>query len=84
MSAKIFIEVSIQRIGTAKWKKVFIECLREKIQDTHVAWAMEHPYSFVNFHWDKGKSFIYGAPHQMMIDQDLLSSQEFCEKWYLV
>lgn len=80
----IYVEVSIKRIGTSDWKKLFIMIDRSTIDSVHLDMAKEHPYSFVNFRWDKGNSFIYGAPHQMMLDQEVLSDQEYAEKWYLV
>lgn len=80
----IYIEVSIKRIGTSDWKNLFIMIDRSTIDSVHQEMVEEHPYSFVNFRWDKGNSFIYGAPHQMMLDQEVLSSQEYAEKWYLV
>jgi hypothetical protein len=84
MNDIIDIEVSIKRYGTPNWKKIFVTANRSAIDKKHQEISEKHPYSFVNFMWDKGQSFVFGAPHQMMLDQENLDIQEYVEKWYLV
>lgn len=84
MSEMIYVEVSIKRIGTSDWKNQFIMIDKFTIDSVHAEMSEKNPYSFVNFRWNKGESFIWGAPHQMMLDQEILNDQEYVEKWYLV
>lgn len=84
MSDMIFVEVSIKRIGTANWRKEFIRINEHTINEVHLKMSKDRPYCFINFNWNKGESFILGAPHQMLVDQDRMTIQEYMEKWYLV
>lgn len=84
MSEMIYVEVSSKRFGTPDWKHEFIYIERSALDSVHLRMSEERPYCFINFRWDKGESFIFGAPHQKLIDQDILSDQEYLEKWYLV
>lgn len=79
---KIDIAVSIKRHNGGEWKNSFLQCEREEVNNFHQQLCEEHPYSFINFRWDKGESFIYGAPHQMLVDQNTLTLEEYMAKWY--
>lgn len=81
-SDMIFVEVSKKRFGKSSWHNYYIRIDRHTIDKTHQELCEMNPNSFINFHWDEGNSFIYGAPHQMMIDQDKLSIDEYMSKWY--
>jgi hypothetical protein len=80
-SDMIFVEVSTKRVGTSDWKKEFIRIDRSDIDKKHQELSEASPYCYINFHWDKGESFIWGAPHQMMLDESL-PLDEYMAKWY--
>ena len=81
-SDMIFVEVSKQKFGEPTRHVSYLRIDRNTIDETHQELCEMNPNSFINFHWDEGNSFIYGAPHQMMIDQDKLSIDEYMSKWY--
>ncbi len=84
MSEMIYVEVSSKRFGTPDWKHEFIYIESSALDSVHQRMSEERPYFYINFRWGKGESFILGAPHQMFLDEDVLSDQEYLEKWYLV
>jgi len=82
MSEMIFVEVSTKKVGTSDWTHSFIRINRDDIDKKHQELCEASPYCFINFRWDKGESFILGAPHQMLVDQNSLTLDEYMTKWY--
>ena len=82
------ISIRITNALTGQVEMNFKDSIAEaSIDYAHKLFSEAYPDSHVNFVSEGGKTFIFGAPHNMMQDEKAVSNgdmtwKQYCDKWY--